>query len=377
MRVYGEFARFVPADQVSRLESEIDRAASQGLLGEILSVLEKNLGAVSDISLVAFAAELTDAAQLARCLRDLSPAADCDQPSVVVLGLPRTGTTLLQNVLHQLFARGSLQGWELALSNLERCADGRPPNVELAAREVDSRYANVAALSPEVMKAHPLGASQLEECTPIFRASGRHYPWSAMSPRLRDLEELLLGDFGERTAHREWSQAYSVLRPPPAVVKSPLHTGYAESLAATVPNAVLLVVRRRLSDVVSSYGHLVYHASLPFAPDYTIREAGSTVLRQLRAMSQAFATARSNGLRVIPVDYDELIASPLGALSTALSEVESGPDLEAALQQTCRRDVSHSTTVPESRSLPSLSDLGVSRSSLSVLCESVPELCKP
>lgn len=377
MKVYGEFARFVPADHVSSLESEVDRAASQGLLGEILSVLEKNLNAVSEISLVAFAAELTDAALLASCLRDLHPAADCDRPSVVILGLPRTGTTLLQSVLHDLFARGSLQGWELALSNLQRCADGRPPDVELAAQEVDSRYANVAALSPEVMKAHPLGASRLEECTPIFRASGRHYPWSAMSPKLRDLEELFLGDFGEKSAHREWSQAYSVLRPPPAIVKSPLHTGYAASLVATVPNAVLLVVRRRLSEVVSSYGHLVYHASLPFAPDYTIREAGAAVLRHLRAMSQAFATARSNGLRVTTVDYDALIASPLGALSTALREVDVGSDLEAALKHTFRGDVSHSATMPESRSLPSLSELGVSRSSLSALCESVPELCKP
>lgn len=375
MKLFDEFRRYLRASEVSAIEWVAGQEQSEALFGEICDSLNRGLGSLSDISVAAFGAELSDGARTAICLHT-SKVVPAHNPQAVVVGLPRSGTTLLQGTLCELLGSSSPTGWELAVSNIERSASGLSTDRDLAVKEVEERYSALRAIAPEVLKAHPLGASELEECTPIFRATGRHYPWSTMAPRLQDLEGVLLCDFGAKRAHHEWGQVYTHLGHPPLIVKSPLHTGYLPSLISAAPSATLLNVRRSLPSVVSSYGHMVYHASRPFDPAFTMRQAGAAALRHLGAMVSAFAQARRLGTRTLTIDYDDLTAAPREAVLRALRDAGHCWEIQASCGRAVTREGKHRTSLPSPRSLPSLTDLGVSKSALTELYEVAPELSK-
>lgn len=296
-------------------------AEGSSRLRELARLCDEAFDRATEMSRIAMASEIHDSCRLAVALGELDVPAVA--PEIVVAGLPRSGTTALQRRLVASSARAStVAGWHLATSRFEELATGQPPDRSRARREVDARYRAVTSLNPRLMELHPLGADCIEECTPILRATARHFPWAFMSPS-REIEAFLLDDFGQEEVHGPWLTAVSTLPTRGRlVVKSPLHTGYLRSLRAACPHARILVSRASAEAVVRSFAVMVHEARRPFADGLAIDASAAQALRVLHSMAGAFRQAVDGGVEVEVVD---LGATPR-TTHPALRELGVRPD---------------------------------------------------
>ena len=163
-----------------------------------------------------------------------------------VVGLPRTGTTLLLNLLAQEPRRRPLLTHEVLFplgcrSMLGRHSDGRQ-KTRWAARLVDS-------VAPDLKAVHPLKADVPEECTWLL-ANTFVSPYFLLYGRIPSYLDYLLGlDFEQRVrAYRYYRlqlqllQQYHVARS--WVLKSPAHLSALDSLLEVFPDACVVQTHR-------------------------------------------------------------------------------------------------------------------------------------
>lgn len=286
------------------------------------------------MSRVAMASEIHDSCRLVVALAAIDvPAA---APEIVVAGLPRSGTTALQRRLAAASARANtVTGWHLATSRFEDLAAGLSPDHSRARREVADRYQAVTSLNPRLMELHPLGADCIEECTPIFRASARHFPWAFMSPSPQ-IEAFLLDDFGQDAVHSDWLTAVSTLPTQGhLVVKSPLHTAYLQSLRTVCPHSRILVARAPAEAIVRSFAVMVHEARRPFVDSPAIKASAAQALRVLRSMASAFRLAIDGGVEVEIVDHGATERTTHPVLEDLGVELDDIEDLVALAPELC------------------------------------------
>ena len=89
-----------------------------------------------------------------------------------ILGLPRTGSTLLQSLLASLGHLRTPLRWETELAAAPPAmAKERDVKAQIRFAKVQSDFAN--ALSPGIARAHAVGAELPEECNPLLMSSFR------------------------------------------------------------------------------------------------------------------------------------------------------------------------------------------------------------
>lgn len=312
----------------SAIESDIvRRAAARSLrLATFVELLESRAGTMSPLAWLGLAAEMEEAAALMVAIGDVD--ARPVEPGIVVLGLPRTGTTLAQRTFDRLHGGDrSPLGWHLSTVNLRSLASGGGPIERTASVDVGARYRAVLDLSPSLGEMHRLGPYEYEECTPLFRCDARHFPWLFMVPPDDELFEFFTGDFGAVEAHRHWAAALTLLGPGrTTVLKSPLHTAYLGSLASTCGPATKFVVVRR--DAMAMLGSL---AALVWALWNGLGVGGSPealrrfVVRLVSAIGDAFSSQLQHlapgALSVI--DYDDLVRDPAATCRSVIPGLPS------------------------------------------------------
>ena len=174
----------------------------------------------------------------------------------VVLGMPRTGTTLLSQLLDLDPRSRSLRAWE---------AGTLVPPPELATREEDPRiaaaakqYVQTAKLIPPLPAMHPLGASLPEECVPLhmldFRSLG--FETQALVPSYgRWLEQCDM-----RSAYAIEKLALQVLQSTIPTdrwaLKTPNHLWALDALLEHFPDARLVWTHRDPAKVIPSVASL-------------------------------------------------------------------------------------------------------------------------
>ncbi len=298
---------------VERCMQGIERDRPGSLLRVVLSALVADVSKAEGLAQVALAAEIELACRLSSLFCDLKlPARSPISPTAVVVGLPRTGTTFLQGQLSDALGGATPLGWEYSPTRLESLAPGGSeiPR-EAAEHEIEGHYLALAGLNPKVHALHPLGAKLPEECTPLFRSTGRFMPWLLLfdSP---GAEEILLEDFesGTGTAHADWKIGTVLIgRHQASVLKSPLHTPYVADLARlTNPRTKIVVVRRDARDVVRSFVELTYQVRSTVyeaQPEATSR----TAIAILTAMARGFEASTAKN-RVDVIEFDALVEDP-------------------------------------------------------------------
>lgn len=212
--------------------------------------------------------ELTDIAPLAfygNCGRKLQNFLALDElarqrsPSplpdtVVILGLPRSGSTLLHNLLALESGTGYGRHFEMTnswwmLGNTSR---------EDAWADVQNRLDLLDALNPNIRDLHPSAAEWPDECTLIFEAAFASHQWPVTYG---------LPAYMDWLSDLDWEPYYQYYRKVlPAVIvggterivlKSPAHTLHHVLLRQALPQAKWVQTVRSSSDVIPSWLSLV------------------------------------------------------------------------------------------------------------------------
>jgi len=256
---------------------------------------------------------------------------------VVVTGLPRTGTTLLHNLLSLDPAHRALRFWE-ALHPVPSDAGGPPAEAlqAQAQRWLDAFH----RLVPDFQSIHRATVTGPEECDALLQNTfaSQHFDdmfdapdysaWLAgatLTPEYELYALQLRVLSGPGTDGRRWA------------LKSPSHLGHLDALLAALPGCTVVLCHRSPREAVASYASLIA----------TLRRAYSDTLVPAAVGRQALAraaTAMERALRLrdssdpahfVDISYRALVEDPVGAVGAVYERL--GRPLEPAVEAQVRR----------------------------------------
>jgi Sulfotransferase family len=176
---------------------------------------------------------------------------------IFVLGFPRTGTTLLQNLLAQHRGRRGAPFWELTVP---------VPMAEHHLHDRDLRRASARPLlqaayaaAPEMAYVHHIDVDTLEECWPLFSNSFAVLNWDLSG--LSDYGDWLTSSWDMHGPYQEYRRYLQVmLEAEPAeqlVLKCPEHLWFLDALLDVFPDACVVWTHRDPFDTLASYCSLM------------------------------------------------------------------------------------------------------------------------
>jgi hypothetical protein len=237
---------------------------------------------------------------------------------VIVIGMGRTGTT----ILHDLLARDPRNRvpltWEVDAPCPPPEREGRDSDPRIAA--ADARLARTEALIPGFKAMHPMGALLPQECVTMlspelasvaFQLQFRVPSYAAWLHGAADLDAVYGG-------HRRFLQLLQWHCPGRWVLKSPCHLWHLRALVAAYPDAYLVQTHRDPLQVLSSLASLAT----------TLRKMASDAIDPheiAREWSQANAVAYERSVsarregwidpkRILDLHFSEFVADPFATL---------------------------------------------------------------
>jgi Sulfotransferase family len=258
-----------------------------------------------------------------------------------VLGLPRTGTTLLQRLLSLHSGARYLPFWEGATSVAQSRADYSKDHQ----RRIRSARRSMALLNwinPDLTKIHPMGVQDPEECFLLF---GNYFVMPpgydfAYLPSYWDWydEQVHLDAY---RMHKRQLQALQWLdRREHWVLKCPSHLWGLKHLIEVYPDARIVRTHRDPRKVVPALCSLLAAIWSMSSDDVDLKTVASCVMNWCESGQQIASEALAHIPRdqVVDVDFDDLVADPV---ATAMSVYErfgyrADADLSSAMAQWCR-----------------------------------------
>lgn len=260
---------------------------------------------------------------------------------IFVVGLQRTGTTLLHRLLARDPGLRHLAAWE-AIQPAPQPAPGRLARwVGLTANDKDARIRQaelaqrgLAFLAPDFFAIHPVEAAEPEEDCLLFdygfystvpEATWRVPAFSAY------LEEL-----DHTPAYREvaWLLRYLQHQRPGGrwVLKTPQHLEHLDALLNVFPAARILWIHRDPEKTVASFCSMMAHAWGVFSDRVDPREVAEHWGNKARRMvARALDTrGRVGEGPFLDIDYTDLVADPIDELRRIYAWL--GRDFSARVQ---------------------------------------------
>lgn len=256
---------------------------------------------------------------------------------IFVLGFPRTGTTLLQNLLALHPQRRGLEFWEL-ISPYPRHAN--PKVDERTRRRIATAALTMAyAVAPEMKQVHDVRIDTLEECWYLFVNSFKVLNWDLQTGLESYGEWLLSTDMTSAYQdYRGWLQALLHQRPADnLVLKCPEHLWFIDALLKVFPDACIVWTHRDPVASVASYGSLmaltrrmVYGHFEPAAMGpYLTQRFHEGVSRAMEARA-----AWGNEQTFYDVNFSTLVKDPIAVVKDICTHFDLGwsPDYPAMIK---------------------------------------------
>jgi len=239
---------------------------------------------------------------------------------IFVLGLPRSGTTFLHNLLAQDPSNMAPLAWQTIYPYplQDRSARRR----DRRATMIERQFSSFVRLVPELPSLHPLDAYAAQECIEItghvmrsLRFDTTHYvpSYEKWLDREGHLEAYR---FHKRFLQHLQHQAKS---PGVWVLKSPDHIYAMDALLEVYPDARFIFVHRDPLKVMASVARLTEILRAPFTRRIDRLQIGRQVTdrwvdgsKLLIAMSERF---RSSPERIFHVRYEYLAMEPVAAIA--------------------------------------------------------------
>ncbi|WP_325769444.1 sulfotransferase [Dietzia kunjamensis] len=259
---------------------------------------------------------------------------------IFLMGLPRTGTTILHRLLH---ADPGAQGLEMWLTQFPQ---PRPPRETW---ESDPRFAAMQrgfaahhAASPDFKGIHYMDATVVEECWRLLRQTGKSnsYQSTANLPR-----------YTEWLAGRDWTDAYArhrrVLqlvglndRDKRWVLKNPSHMTALDALMTAYPDALIVYTHRDPVTCIASACSLAAAASDGHSETFVGETIGRTQLDLWATSYQAFHEARGryDQAQFVDVAFGDLVRDQVGTVRKVYEAfgMDWTPEVEQAVAEADR-----------------------------------------
>jgi hypothetical protein len=257
-----------------------------------------------------------------------------------VVGMPRTGTTLLHNLLCQDSRSRPLLLWE-ALWPVppERSPEKRDPRPARAQRLVRfmTRWG-----TPQLEAVHPLDAHGPEECT-FLLFNTFMTPAFFLNGNVRGYIDWLgtLGAVAHRRIYEEYRQYLQLLgwqRPAGHwALKAPVHSFALDALLTLFPDAAVVQTHRDMAKVVPSACSLFGVVQGLYSDDVDSRRLGPDVAKLLSThmLEPAMKAREAHPGRVFDVHYKDLIRDPIQTVAEIYNHF--GYDLDESMRDRMQR----------------------------------------
>lgn len=243
---------------------------------------------------------------------------------IVVIGMPRTGTTLLSFLLEQDPFNRSLYVWE--------AHDIVPPPELETWRGTDPRIAKAmereAMTSAEIKAMHPMPSAGPTECVVLLAADFRSLLFETLA---------YLPGYSEWLAQCDYQPAYDLHRLQLQILqsripverwalKTPNHLWCLDTVLATYPDARIIWTHRDPVKTVGSVTSLVSTMQRPLTTDPRPEAAGQLWIGKFRdaldraAAARADLAARGGASQIADIDFRAFVADPVGQVRRAYEQ---------------------------------------------------------
>ena len=257
------------------------------------------------------------------------------RPPIVVLGLPRTGTTILFDVLAQDPANRVPLTWEVdqPWPPPETATYESDPRID----EVDAKLANVDLLIPGFRAMHDMGARLGQECVRITAADFRSMIF-ATQYRVPEYQRWLLHQADMASAYRYHRMFLQYLQSAHAadrwVIKSPAHMWSLDALFREYPGALIVQTHRDPVRVVCSLASLVDLLRRLASDDVSISEVAAEWVDDIVLGLDRALEARRVGTvpagQAVDVLFSDFLRDPMAVVGTIYDRLGIELSAEAA-----------------------------------------------
>jgi hypothetical protein len=236
---------------------------------------------------------------------------------LVILGLPRTGTSLASYLLDQDKQRRSLLTWEAEDSVPPSSPDTlrTDPRCQKKKAELDILAEGLKAANIPLV--HWDEADGPTECVFVQSQDFKAYLWEAFMPTSAYADWLLETDMTSAYAYeRSVLQLLQSRAPGTWSLKMPSHAVHIEALLATFPDVRMVWAHRDPFKACASFLRLNYLSRAVLGADVDVDELVPNLLRQLREhITRPLRTRRRIGDdRFFDLHYAALMRDPIGVM---------------------------------------------------------------
>jgi hypothetical protein len=259
-------------------------------------------------------------------------------PPIFVLGLFRSGTTILHRLLGEDPDNRSLPHWE----SFDPVHSAEGP--EARQRKLTRTLMLADILSPSIRAIHPMDAYQTDECRGMFTNVFRT-PQFNVQYRVGGYVDWLLAQDATIAYRHHRRQLQLVYRHRPYgkrfLLKDPTHTFFVDSILEVFPNARFVFIHRDPAETLSSICSLHAYARSVFSSDVDAHAIGAEVSDSYMMRLLEPAVAAVDGLpagRVAHVRAPDLSEDPVGTIAEAYRTLgmELGDEARLAMHEYMR-----------------------------------------
>lgn len=246
---------------------------------------------------------------------------------VFIIGLPRTGTTILHRLLAQLPQNQGLEYW---LGSYPMPRPHRKDWSHCATyQEVKLSLDMLDEINPEIKAIHEMTAQGIDECRLLLMHCFANVTFQS-SARVPDYEAwLYLADFvpvyeyyyealqliGSTSPEKRW------------ILKDPSHMWALDTLLDVFPDALIVQTHRAPEQLIPSVSSLVYSARKMQEPDVCAAEVGQQQLAQWAQVLNAGTEARrSRPGNFMDVYFTDFVENPLSVVEAIYQRLDSPLD---------------------------------------------------
>ncbi|MCV7172790.1 sulfotransferase [Mycobacterium manitobense] len=287
---------------------------------------------------------------------------------IVVVGMMRSGTTLMQRLLAADPRLHCAYGWEVVEVAPRLDHDWSGPDYRIAVSE--AREAKTRELAPELFAIHPMYAREPEEEI-VFLSDAflSHVPESgAHVPRYRSWIDTQ--DFTPAYAylHRmlqflQWQKRRAGITAQRWVLKSPAHLGYLDALRELFPDLHVVHMHRDPRETVASGAGLNATLHAMHANTVDRHRVGAQWLQRMGWTTDRAMTVRAQwpAARVTDIAYADAVDDPIAAVTLVYDAI--GLPLTAEAEAAMRRWLVDRPRAPQ-RPPYSLQDYGLTEAQI-------------
>ena len=291
---------------------------------------------------IAFNHQLKNRLKVRRDLEQLHLNNSFSEPSdpVFVIGLPRSGTTFLFNLLSLDVAHRSPLYWEI-MSPLPITKNEKEEYKR--ERKINRELKLAKTLIPKLRAMHTIRANTPEECEQIATMNVRSFVYMCMADVPEYIDYLKYCSFDSVFMwHKRFFQALEVNgKPERWLLKDPSHIGHLPEILKTYPNAKFIHIHRDPTDSVGSFCSLTKNVRSAFSRKVNTNDIGKTVIdfwnHNLNKGMEDRRQLSSN--QIIDINYHDFIQSPLNQIKNVYLQlgfdmtIETENNIESYLSQ--------------------------------------------